>query len=122
MKKIVRKKVLYRCPVCKTAYPRKKDALRCEKLPVEKRAFRVGDKVRNIEPRTCEQGKNYLFSGKVVRVLGPESSDYEYEVKWLGGKGERMNSHVFVYEVEFRCPHCKKQKRARYYAPELIHR
>jgi hypothetical protein len=55
----------------------------------------------------------------VTRIIGPEPPDYEYETKWLGSKTERLNAHVFMYQVKFRCPHCEEIREARYYAPEL---
>ena len=119
MKKIIQKSVLYQCSKCKTRYISAGRALQCEDKILEKKAFRVGNIVCNLEPRTCNMDKSYTFCGKVVRVLGPKPSDHEYEVKWLRGKPERTNGHVFEYEVEFTCPHCKEIKRARYYAPEL---
>lgn len=120
MRKVVQRKTFYMCSVCRTKYPNKKEAARCEKRTCEKKSFSIGDTVRNIEPRTCwMNSEEYIFSGKVVRILGPKPSDYEYEVKWLGGKAERINAHVFQYEVEFNCPHCKEKEQARYHAPEL---
>lgn len=108
------------CSVCRTEYPNKKTAARCEKRIREKKVFLIGDKVRNIEPRTCGlMGKVYVFSGRIVKILGLKPSDYEYEVKWLGGKAERVNGHVFEYEVAFNCPHCKEKRSEYYYAPEL---
>mgnify|MGYP001604770733 CR=1 FL=1 len=120
MKQTVEKKTLYLCSKCKTRYPNKKDAARCEKRTREKKTFRVGDKIQNIEPRTCQiKQRNYIFSGRVLRILGPKPSDYEYEVKWLGGEKERINGHVFQYEIEFNCPRCGEKRQERYYAPEL---
>ena len=120
MKAIFQKKTLYVCSKCRTKYSNKKEASRCEKRIRENKSFRIGDRIQNIEPRTCSmKQKNYIFSGRVVRILGPKPSDYEYEVKWLGGKTERVNGHVFQYEVEFICPHCKEKRRELYYAPEL---
>jgi len=120
MERVVERKVFYRCSRCKTKYTNKAEALRCEKRTLETKVFKVGNPVKNIEPRFCRiKQKEYFFSGTVTRIVGPEPSDYEYEVKWLGGKKERLNAHVFMYQVEFHCPRCKKTKRARYYAPEL---
>ena len=120
MKQVVQRKTFYMCSVCGTKYPNKKTAARCEKRTREKKAFVIGDKVRNIEPRICGlMGEVYVFSGRVVKILGPKPSDYEYEVKWLGGKEKRVNGHVYLYEIEFKCPHCKEKRNEYYYAPEL---
>lgn len=120
MRKVVEKKTLYACSKCRTKHSNEKDAIRCEKMPIEKKEFRIGDRVRNIEPRTCDsKDKNYIFSGKVVKIIGPQPPDEEYEMKWLKGKPKRINSHVFQYEVEFRCPHCGERRGHLYYAPEI---
>lgn len=120
MKKIIQRKVLYVCERCKTRYENRKDALWCNARPLEKKIFRIGDTVSNLEPRTClGAGKRYIFSGKIVKISKPQPADHEYEVKWLAGKRRRLDSHVFQYEVEFFCPHCKQKKRSLYYAPEL---
>lgn len=119
MKKIVRRTVLWQCGVCKTAYDSKKAAQECESREIEERIFKKGNLVRNIEPRECgKTHAEYQFRGRVIRVIGPQPPDYEYEVKWLGGRG--INLHVFQYEVKFRCPSCQKIKTAFYYTPELI--
>ena len=120
MEKIIQTKVLFVCSKCRTKYSSKKEATRCEKRIREKKAFCVGDAIQNIEPRTCQiKQRDYIFFGKIVRITGPKPSDYEYEVKWLGGKSERINGHVFHYDVEFNCPHCGEKRQGWYYAPEL---
>ncbi len=120
MRRVVERSVSYRCSCCRTKHTNKRDAKRCERMPVEAKAFKVGSRVENIEKRICARGrKQYRFSGVVTKVVGPQAPDYEYEVKWLGGKPERLRSHVFQYQVKFRCPHCKEIREARYFAPEL---
>ena len=120
MRRVVQKKIFYVCSTCRTRYSNKKEALRCENRVRENKIFRVGDAVQNIEPRTCQmRQKNYIFSGRVAKILGPRPSDSEYELKWLGGKTERVKGHVFEYEVKFVCPHCDEERKERYYAPEL---
>ena len=120
MRRVVQKKIFYVCSTCRTRYSNKKEALRCENRVRENKIFRVGDAVQNIEPRTCQiKQREYIFSGKIVMIVGPKPSDYEYEVKWLCGKSERINGHVFHYDVEFNCPHCGEKRQGWYYAPEL---
>lgn len=118
MKRVVTKTVSYECGICKKRYKNSSEAKKCETRIVEKKKFRIGNKVQNLEPRTCGMNhKPYRFNGKVIKIYGPIVSDYEYEVKWLGGK--RINWHVFQYEVKFICPHCKEERSELYYAPEL---
>ncbi len=120
MRRVVEKRVSYRCSRCDTKYTNKRSALRCDEMPVEATVFKIGSLVRNIEKRMCGRDqRQYTFSGVVSKIVGPQAPDEEYELKWLGGKPERLNSHVFLYQVKFRCPHCRKMQEARYFAPEL---
>ena len=118
MKKIVRTVTIFQCGICRTEYDKASDAQKCEKRILEVKAFAKGDMVSNIEPRTCGI-KNYIFKGRVVRIVGPMASDYEYEVKWLRAIADRVNGHVFHYQVKFTCPCCKETREERYLAPEL---
>ena len=120
MKKIIERKIFYQCSVCKTKYANKKEALKCELRTLEKKVFEIGNYVKNIEPRFCQmRQKYYFFSGKITKITDPELPDVEYETRWLMNKKERLNAHVFLYQVKFRCPHCKETREERYYAPEL---
>ncbi len=104
MKRIVRKQVLWECSVCKTAYPNKKDAAHCEKVPLEEKKFKIGDRVQNILPRRCQKRlEDYTFSGRVVKIAGPRPH-------YLGCR------HVFDYMIEYVCPRCKITKEAFYEA------
>ena len=118
MKKRVIRSIIYTCGICHTDHSSKAAAQKCESMPIEERGYKIGDRVRNIEPRTCnKKDKPYHFTDKVVKIIGPIPFDFEYEVKWLGGRG--LNQHVFQYEVSFSCPQCGEKRRERYYAPEL---
>lgn len=108
----------YKCETCGTTYASKKRAQECEKRILEKRKFKEGDLVNNIKPRFCCD-KPYFFGGEVVKILGPMPSDEDYENRHLGGRSERVNGHVFMYEVSYICPHCLNLKSVRYYGPEL---
>lgn len=119
VKKIVSRRVQWRCSVCKTKYDAKSDALACDRLPIEPLGFTVGTKVRAKELRTCAFGKNYTMRGRIVKIIGPEPPDEEYVNKWLTSMGHIPGRHTFLYEVKFTCPCCRKSKRARYYAVEL---
>src|SRR3989338_1595703 len=122
MKKIVRKttKITFRCSICKTEYDTAGDAQKCEKRVLEAMVFARGDRVSNIEPRTCQiHDKSYIFRGEIAKIIGPMASDYEYEVKWLGAVPERIHGHVFHYQVKLKCGHCRQTREELYYAPEL---
>lgn len=68
MKVIKITKKLYVCEVCETAYENdKKSAKRCEKLPVEEKMFKKGDKVKillyaNNKPDVAEVVSVKLYS------------------------------------------------------------
>lgn len=118
--KITKKITLWQCGICKTKYKTETHARLCQDRFLEKKKFAVGDRVTNKERRVCSKtNTQYTFTGTVISIQGPEPADGEYERKWLGEKRERLNSHVFSYEVEYRCPQCNKKKSALYYAPEL---
>ncbi len=119
MKRLVSKKVLFQCRVCRTKHSSRRAAASCEAKGLEPRVFRKGDQVRAKEPRQCFDQSQYVMSGTVIRVLGPQAPDEEYELKWLGGRRERLRRHVYQYEVWYKCPICGRSKTARYYAPEL---
>jgi len=119
MKKITRKVSVFRCETCKTDYKTMRQAIRCEGYPLERKKFKRGDWVRGKEQHVCDhkvKDREFLPIGKVVSVIGPELMDYEYSVKWLGSK--LLNSHVFVYEVAYKCI-CGKDQRHRFYSLEL---
>lgn len=117
MRTIRRQVVSYQCGTCKTKYSSKRAAQRCERRELEEKHFKVGDRVKALEVRTCALGRNYTARGVITEVVGPCPSDEEYELKWLGGK--RLNYHVWEYTLAVRCPHCKRTQKVRYYAPEL---
>ncbi|PJE50671.1 MAG: hypothetical protein COV29_02965 [Candidatus Yanofskybacteria bacterium CG10_big_fil_rev_8_21_14_0_10_36_16] len=120
MKKITKTVVTYKCSLCEAEYQKASEAEKCESRILEEKVFKVGDKVENIELRFCAACDiTYRFKGKVVKVIGPVASDYEYEAKWLKGAPERLNGHVFQYQVRFECPHCHRTREERYFAPEL---
>ena len=119
MRTIIQRTRYYQCEICETKYKDKSQAQKCEQRKLENREFKNGDRVTSVEPRHCYINKPYNFRGVVVKVIGPMPSDYDYECRHLGGKGQRLYSHVFQYEVEYICPVCLEVKRARYYGPEI---
>lgn len=110
----------HECSKCGTDYDRKSDAKNCERRTMEEKIFPIGARVKAKEPRICHlRDEIYYAKGRVAHIRGPEPSDYEYEVKWLGGDSKRLTMHVFQYQMNYSCPCCKKKKSALYYAPEL---
>ena len=111
--------VSYQCETCGRKYHNELSAVNCEKRKLERKIFKIGELVKNTTARQCHNGKNYYFDGTVIDIRGPIPSDDEYEILILGGKEERMNSHVYQYEVKYVCPICKKIKTALLYSPQL---
>ncbi len=112
----------FQCEVCRAKYRTAKQALKCKARIKEKQVFKVGDFVKGYEPHVCShkgRDRNFLTEGMVIKILGPMCPDYEYEVKWLGGKTERLNGHVYLYEVEYLCL-CGKSRKYLYRAPEIL--
>ncbi len=108
----------YRCEQCRTKHRSRAQAARCEAMPVEERRFRVGDAVTWREPRHCSAfDRSYRVRGRVLSVRGPQLPDEEYNNKWLGGM--LAGTHVFQYEVSWRCPHCKEPQAGLFYGAEL---
>ncbi len=126
--KIIKKKVpahttfSYQCEVCGTKYRTEEQALKCEARTKEKKTFKRGDAVRGYECHVCSHGKrdkNFLPEGKVVKTMGPMLPDYEYETKWLNSRSERINGHIYLYEVAYPCL-CGKPRRHLYRTPEIM--
>ncbi|MEK7608328.1 MAG: hypothetical protein AAB495_02010 [Patescibacteria group bacterium] len=123
LKKIVQRIVWYQCEVCKTRHPSKKEALRCEKKPVEEKIFSLGDTVQLNRFVYCHNlqhpSQKFRAVGRIVRVRKPEPADEDYENRYLGGKRERKQSHVLSFEIKYKCPFCKKEKDALCLTPEM---
>lgn len=120
MRRIRKRITTFQCSVCKTEYEKAGEAKKCEKRTLEEKQFAIGDTVSSIALRTCSaKSSPYRFKGKIVQILGPMASDYQYEVGWLEAISERINGHVFQYVVGFKCPRCKENRQEAYYAPEL---
>ena len=108
----------YQCSRCRTKYRSKAKALQCEAQITEEKVFKIGERVTWREPRHCQSyDKSYKLDGKVRKILGPTLPDEEYNFKWLGGRFS--GKHIFMYEVSWRCPHCKEIQDGRYYSLEL---
>lgn len=127
MKQIVRRVLAhttrsFQCEVCGTKYSTKKQALKCENRTKENKIFKKGDVVRGLEYYLCDHGKKeskFLPEGRVAVVIGPTLPEYEYEIKWLGGKAERINGHIYLYDVTFKCL-CGKVRSDLFRTPELV--
>ncbi len=127
MKKVVRQVPAhtarsFQCEVCGHRYHTQNQALRCEVRIKEKKVFNKGDLVKGIERHVCDHwsGDKYFQPiGKITKILGPMRPDYEYETKWLGGKPERINGHIYLYEVTYLC-WCGKTRSYLYRTPEIV--
>lgn len=120
MKKKITKVASYECSICGTDYDRKSDTKNCERRTMEEKIFPIGARVRAKVPKRCRlRDEIYYAEGRIACLRGPKPSDYEYEVKWLGGNPKRLVMHVFQHQINYICPCCKKKKSALYYAPEL---
>lgn len=122
MKKIVKKipariVISYQCEVCGTKYRTITAAQNCEARTLEKKEFKAGDLVYPVGKRHCKV--YYRPKGKIVKILGPTLPVYEYEVNWLGGKSERLKSHILQYEVRYTCPCHNRKMTHLYFAPEI---
>lgn len=119
----VKKRIVttYICKTCKTPYSSKKACEACEKLPVEAAVAKVGDKVTILEEREClMSNKHYTAKGVISRVSGALPPDMEYELKWLGGKSDRLKTHVRSYGVAYKCPRCGEKREHFVFAPEFV--
>lgn len=119
---VVRKTVTsYKCDVCKTSYTNRKEAMRCEAKPVEKKLFEIGDRVvcRVVHVCNCQGFQKFKFKpvGKIVRVLKPEPMDGE-DNKWVQ-RPDALEIHAYQYEIKFRCPKCRGKRGYVAYTPEL---
>jgi transcription elongation factor Elf1 len=111
----------YHCDICNTGYPSQAKAKQCEKLSLETPIAKIGDPVRLIDQRQCGlSSKKYIAKGKITEIFGPFPPDQEYELKWLGGSKQRLESHVLQYLVTFTCPHCNEVREHPVYAPEFV--
>jgi len=120
--KTVRKVVTsYHCNICNTKYTTPKKAAQCDARGREAPVASIGDRVRINEKRGCayDWNKKYVAEGVITKISGPLPPDYEYEVKWLGGSSQRLNSHVLEYLVTYTCPHCQQVREHPVYAPEF---
>lgn len=101
--------VSYKCAGCKTKYKTFEEALACEQLPIEKKDFNKGDVVKCRHKWQCNRcNKFYPAIGKVVKVIGPEPYNPEYEVGVVGEN--RSVTHIYYYHVIAPCPKCDKER------------
>lgn len=112
----------YQCGVCGTKYRAAEKAKKCEARIKENKTFKKGDVVRGYERHVCSymgEDREFQPEGRVIKVLGPMLPDYEYEVKWLDGRFERINGHVYLYEVAYKCL-CGKPRKDLFRTPEIF--
>lgn len=111
----------YVCDKCKTPYSSAKACIKCELCGIEDPVAKVGDKVRILEPRQCSgSDKPYIAKGVITEISGPLPVDMEYELKWLGGKPERLKTHARSYLVTYKCPRCRESRSQPVFAPEFV--
>lgn len=112
----------YQCEVCGTKYRTAEQAKKCEARIKENKTFKKRDVVRGYERHVCSHksgDEKFLPEGRVIKIFGPMIPDYEYEVKWLDGRFERINGHIYLYEVAYECL-CGKQRSYLYRTPEIF--
>jgi len=119
MRQVTRKVKSYRCDKCGTEYPNKADAKSCEAGTCEKKKFGIGDAVRARHSRFCMAAqRGYQAKGRVVAITGPEPYDPEVMIKGFGIS--QAHGHIYWYEIEYRCPACRRVKSALYPAEALL--
>jgi len=112
--------IRYVCNVCGKKYRIKNMALRCEARPLEKVHFKLGDRVKGRSPRACgNTNKPYHFEGVIIRIVGPILSESDC----FSGSREDLylirNGHVYMYEVEYKCPRCNEVRSDLCYFTEI---
>ena len=115
MKKIVRRsvKVTYQCKRCRRTYTNKKDTLECESWGVEKRPYKVGDRVRATGGRPHWCGCPYVCKGRIKKIVGPHPFTVDTQISW--GTPKQGSVHYYEYEIDSGpCPKCKEWRSSRY--------
>lgn len=113
MRKIVKRTVMYCCGNCHTHWSNKKDALACEGRGVEKRPYKVGDRVRSKQYRRCSCGRKYFCEGRIRKIVGPYPFTIDTQISF--GLHPQGWVHYYNYEISSgRCPKCKTWRSARY--------
>ena len=120
MRKIRRTKTTYVCGTCGTEHGRKTDAEACEAAGVEEKKFRVGEQVSARERRCCPNGHEYVASGPIKRIVGPEPYDAEVHGKGFGLW--KSPGHLYMYEIVACCGTCRSRVSVRYPAMALTRR
>ncbi|MEK7211686.1 MAG: hypothetical protein AAB731_03565 [Patescibacteria group bacterium] len=119
MRRIDKRITYYQCSLCKTPYPSPRAAARCEASGIEKRAFKINDRVRAKEKRTCSFNKNYICRGAITAIKGPAPFDADV-MKWiLNALPNPCPGHFWEYIIAYTCPICKMEEEKLYYAVEL---
>ena len=113
MKKVVKRivQVSYLCEKCQTSYSDAEDARKCERAGVEKRPFKVGDRVwvgaAPIRIHSC--GCAYFCAGRIVKITGPLPYDTLRRVSL--GVPRKGHGHYYLYEIDAGpCPICHRPR------------
>ncbi len=124
MRKIVKKipartVIKYQCKVCGMKYKTSAAAKKCEARILENKKAKIGDRVHVYQTRECHVLYQVPDTAKVVKIIGPMLPWEDYEIRHLHGRPERLNSHIFQYEIEYISPCCKEVHRIPCFAPEF---
>ncbi len=118
-------KATYVCDVCHTEHDTKKQAEGCEKMPIEKQSFKVGDQVQaTLEKFPCSNCGPYTPAGKVTETVltGNDGLTQDYINRWLHGTEAQSllgKKHLWRYVVAYKCPTCSKVGDNMFFAVEL---
>lgn len=107
------------CDICGKEHESLKEAEEsCGKFKTEEPRFALGDMVKGWElfACLCRRG-GYIPEGPIVRIIGPVVGSLTTK----GGKRDTWNfGHVYLYELDYSCPHCGKKKESKqFFANEL---
>ncbi len=111
---------IFQCEKCGAEYENRKDAEKCEAMPIEKKAFQRGDIVRPNTKWQCGRCNKWVrLTGKIVLIEWPQPADEDYEHRRIQKPG-RIGTHVYFYGVKANCPNkCGNVLHPAGYAPEF---
>jgi hypothetical protein len=102
-------KMAHSCTICGKEYESAEEAQKQRgSYATEEPRFTLGTLVRGREQFACLcAGGPYLPVGKIVKIVGPLVGNL---TKPNGGRHFGQWGHVYLYEVDYACPHCFKKK------------
>lgn len=118
--------VNYLCNICHTEYCTKKEAENCERMPVEKRVFKIGDQVQAVmEKFNCSNCGLFSPVGRVTAansLVGKDGLIQDYVNRWLHGtEVQRLlgKMHLRRYGTVYACPKCGRSWGGLFFTAEL---